>query len=723
MARGPAGFLALLVFGGAAALPAQLRVVEVPISGRASLDSLARLGFEVADVRSIDGAQRAVIVVSPETELRLAQRGFRTRALSVARVTTGAAADTFHSFHAFDNPGTGIRATLAAWAASDTLIHLDSVGASYEGRPILAVKLGPPDDSPTRPNVLFLGTHHAREWISTAVAMKLIRWLADSGGALITAHDVWVMPVENPDGYQYTFTDDRYWRKNRRPNGDGTYGVDPNRNYPAFWGVDDVGSSGVQNAETYRGTTPASEPETQAVMAFHAAHPPVASVSYHSYTGLVLYPWGFRAGELAPDLSRFQALAGTDLVPAVTDSVPESTIDHYHPGPGWNLYTTNGEYTDWAYRTYGTIAFTTELTSGCCVSGLYYGFEFPDDSALVERVFRDNLPFARALIAASGDLAHAPGVTGAVPAAPRFMSLWPDSWLSLDAADPRPQLTVRTATGVLTSRSSQTDSLRRGTLRTVWRTNLRLDAVRALRADGTPITAELVSLAGAEPLDVGWSGWRRDTLRVGGNYSWWIAGTDTLTSPVVDLRGRTLVWLHLWTRHYGSAFTPARRGTIQFSADSGATWSDVAVIIGDGPSWYPLRVDLPQAANQRGARVRFITQDFTWWVDAVGFATDASTAFLPLAAAAGAEVSENPVRNNQVVISWPAATGDARLSVFSFTGERLYQTTVPAPTNEYVWDLTTAGGARRVVNGAYIIVVDVDGHRYRRRLFVARRAP
>ena len=723
MARGPAGFLALLVFGGAAALPAQLRVVEVPISGRASLDSLARLGFEVADVRSIDGAQRAVIVVSPETELRLAQRGFRTRALSVARVTTGAAADTFHSFHAFDNPGTGIRATLAAWAASDTLIHLDSVGASYEGRPILAVKLGPPDDSPTRPNVLFLGTHHAREWISTAVAMKLIRWLADSGGALITAHDVWVMPVENPDGYQYTFTDDRYWRKNRRPNGDGTYGVDPNRNYPAFWGVDDVGSSGVQNAETYRGTTPASEPETQAVMAFHAAHPPVASVSYHSYTGLVLYPWGFRAGELAPDLSRFQALAGTDLVPAVTDSVPESTIDHYHPGPGWNLYTTNGEYTDWAYRTYGTIAFTTELTSGCCVSGLYYGFEFPDDSALVERVFRDNLPFARALIAASGDLAHAPGVTGAVPAAPRFMSLWPDSWLSLDAADPRPQLTVRTATGVLTSRSSQTDSLRRGTLRTVWRTDLRADAVRALRADGTPITAELVSLGGAEPLDVGWSGWRRDTLRVGGNYSWWMAGTDTLTSPVVDLRGRTLVWLHLWTRHYGSAFTPARRGTIQFSADSGATWSDVAVIIGDGPSWYPLRVDLPQAANQRGARVRFITQDFTWWVDAVGFATDASTAFLPLAAAAGAEVSENPVRSNQVVISWPAATGDARLSVFSFTGERLYQTTVPAPTNEYVWDLTTAGGARRVVNGAYIIVVDVDGHRYRRRLFVARRAP
>ena len=725
MARGTAGLLALLLTGGGAATPvlAQLRVVAVPISGRASLDSLARLGFEVADVRLIDGTQRAVIVVSPQTEAQLAARGFRTQALGVARVTTGAAADTFRAFHSFDNPGNGIRATLAAWAAANTLIHVDSVGATYEGRPILAVKIGPPDDSPIRPNVLFLGTHHAREWISTAVAMKLIRWLADSGGAAISAHDVWVIPVENPDGYQYTYTTDRLWRKNRRPNAGGTYGVDPNRNYPAFWGVDDAGSSGNEIAETYRGATPASELETQAVMAFHALHPPVVSISYHSYSGLVLYPWGFRAGQLAPDLPRFQALAGTDLVPAVADSVPGSSLDHYHPGPGWNLYTTNGEYTDWAYRTYGTIAFTTELTSGCCANGDYYGFEFPDDSVLVERVFRDNLPFARALISASSDLAHAPGVTGAVPAPPRFESLWPDSWLSLDTGEPRPLLTLRTSTGALTTRSSQTDSLRRGTLRTVWRTDLRLDGVRALRAEGTAVTAELLSLAGAEPLDAGWQGgWHQDTVRVGGSYSWATAGSDTLTSPIVDLHGRTGIWLQLWTRHSGSTFTPAQRGIIQFSGDSGATWSTVAMIVGDGPSWYPLRVDLPQAADRRGARVRFIAEQFTWWVDAVGFATDASPAFVQLAAAAGAEVSENPVRGNQVVVSWPAGTGDARLSIFSFTGERLHQVTVTAPNNEYVWDLTIHG-ARRVANGAYIIVVDVDGQRYRRRLFVARTAP
>src|SRR5436309_15118095 len=138
MARVATGFLAFLLCGASVA-SAQLPVVEVPIAGRASLDSLARLGFEIADLRSIGGTLRAVIVVSPETESQLATRGFRVAAPSVARVTTGAAADTFRMFHSFDKPGDGIRATLAAWAAADTAIHLDSVGASYEGRPILEI--------------------------------------------------------------------------------------------------------------------------------------------------------------------------------------------------------------------------------------------------------------------------------------------------------------------------------------------------------------------------------------------------------------------------------------------------------------------------------------------------------------------------------------------------------------------------------------------------------
>jgi hypothetical protein len=90
------------------------------------------------------------------------------------------------------------------------------------------------------------------------------------------------------------------------------------------------------------------------------------------------------------------------------------------------------------------------------------------------------------------------------------------------------------------------------------------------------------------------------------------------------------------------------------------------------------------------------------------------------------EVSENPVRGDSVIIAWPppspSGSGNARISVFSYTGERVSEATVAAPSNEYVWDLTL-GGARRVVNGAYIVVVEVGGQRYRRRLFVARRSP
>lgn len=722
MARGTAGLLALALCAATSAA-AQLRPVEVPVSGRGGVDSLAQLGFEVASVRTIDGALRAVIVVSPETEALLARRGYRTEQL-IPRAP--AVADTFRRFRSFDRPGDGIRATLSAWAAGDPLIHVDSVGSSYEGRPILAVKIGPPGDAPDRPNVLFLATHHAREWISTAVALQLIRWLADSAAPIVATHDVWVIPVENPDGYQYTFTNDRYWRKNRRPNANGSFGVDPNRNYPAFWGLDERGSSGVQFAETYRGTGPASEPETQAVMAFHAAHPPVISLSYHSYSGLVLYPWGFRTATLAPDLSRFEAFAGTDLAPSVVDNTPQSSIAHYHPGPGWNLYPTNGEYTDWAYRAYGTFAFTVELTSGCCVQAAYYGFEFPDDSALVDQVFRDNLPFALSLIAASSDLGRAPGVSGLTPGTQRFTALWPEARLSLDASSPGPtSLTLRTRVGALSTRFARTDSLSRGTLRTTWRSDLRLDDVRALRAEGSGVTGELITIAGAEPLDAGWRGWYRDSVRVAGEYSWYTAGkVDTLTSPVVDLRGRTGVWLQFWTRHFGSTFTPEQGGLVQFSPDSGRSWSDVAMIVGEGGNWYPTRVDLPaQADGARGAQVRFISNTLTWWVDAVGYATDASAAFAQTQTIAPVEFSENPVRSDQVVISWPAGAVDARLEIFTFTGERIHSALIALPSSEYVWDLQLGGGNRRVVNGAYIVVVSVGGQHYRRRLFIDRPAP
>lgn len=715
MARGAAGLLILAVLGAPAA--AQLRVAEVPVADRGGLDSLARLGFEVAAVREVAGTLRAVIVVDDAGE-----RTLRGRGVALATAPAPLVADTFQVFRSFDKPAVGIRATLDSWAAADTLIHLDSIGASIEGRPILAVKIGEAADTPGRPNVLFLATHHAREWVSTEMAMQLIRWLADSlPRSLLAQRDIWVIPVENPDGYQYTFTDDRLWRKNRRANAGGTFGVDPNRNYPAFWGLDDVGSSPTPGAETYRGTQPASEPETQTIVAFHAAHPPVVAVSYHTYSGLVIYPYGHRSGALPPDLPVFRALAGTDVAPAVQDRVPASILTYYHPGPGWNLYPTNGEYTEWAYRAHGTIAFTPELTSGCCEpgSGAYYGFVFPDDSALVAQVFRDNLPFALSVIAAAGDPGAAVGASGLGSSPPRFEAVWPEAWLSLERHAPAPApLRVRTTAGTTAQRVWQADSLARGTLRTTWRADVGGETVRALSADATGLAAELLSLGGAEAVDSGWTGWVASADALVGARSWLATGTDTLTSPIVDLAGRAHVWLQFWHRHAGSTFTPDRRGVAQFSADSGRTWSDVAAVVGAGDNWYPVRVDLPQAAGARGARVRFVARGFTWWVDAAGFVTDSTDVFQVAAPVSALGLSENPLRVGPLILAWPTSGQDALVRIYTFTGTLLVSATVPAPATEFAWD-GTAGG-RRVPNGAYLAVVDVGGQRYRARIFVAR---
>jgi len=717
MARYASGLLALVV-GAAAPLGAQLRAVEVPIAGRSGLDSLARLGFEVAAVREVRGALHAVVVADADGE-----RALRVRGYVLTTTAPPAVADTFVVYRSFDKPVTGIRATLSAWAAADTIFHLDSIGATGEGRPILALKIGPAADDPGRANVLFMATHHAREWVSTEMAMKLARWLADSlPRTLLAQRDVWVIPVQNPDGYQYTFTADRLWRKNRRANADGTFGVDPNRNYPAFWGRDDIGSSPTPGAETYRGPAPASELETQAIMAFHAAHPPAVAVSYHTYSGLVVHPYGYRSGSLPPDLPVFRALAGTDLAPAVSDRLPASSLTHYHPGPGWNLYPTNGEYTDWAYRAHGTIPFTTELTSGCCdpSSGSYYGFVFPDDSTLVEQVFRDNLPFAVSAIAVAGDLANAVGASGQVVSPPRFEAVWPESWISLGGTASQPQpASVRTASGATVTRAFQSDSLSRGVFRTTWRADLRADQVRVVRAASVGLEAQLLSLGGAEPDDTGWTGWLTSADALAGQRSWLAVGDDTLTSPVVDLRDRSRIWLQFWQKHAGSTFAPERRGEVQYSPDSGRTWTDVAHVVGAGENWYPVRVDLPQASGVAGARVRFVARGFTWWLDAVGFVTDSSAADQVVASpVAVLEVSENPVRRGPVVVSWPASSQDARLRIYSFTGVLLVAETVTAPITEFVWD-GTAGG-RQLPNGAYLVVVETGGRRYRIRVFLAR---
>ena len=209
------------------------------------------------------------------------------------------------------------------------------------------------------PEVLFIGCHHAREWISVEVPLYLAKYLLENydTDALIRAYvdngEIWIVPMLNPDGHQYTIDVDRLWRKTRRNNGGGYYGVDLNRNYSYRWGG--PGSSPDPWSDIYRGTAPFSEPETQAIRDLAWNHEFRAIMSYHSYGQLILYPWGY-THDPPPD----EQLLG-NLSVDMANLIQEVHGKVYTPMQSSDLYLASGITDDWAYGELGVFGFTIEL--------------------------------------------------------------------------------------------------------------------------------------------------------------------------------------------------------------------------------------------------------------------------------------------------------------------------------------------------------------------------
>jgi len=188
----------------------------------------------------------------------------------------------------------------------------------------------------------------------------------------------------NPDGYLYTTNTDRYWRKNRRDNGDGTFGVDPNRNWGFQWGLLS-GASNMTSSETYYGTGPFSEPEVVAIRDFLAARQNLKCfMTYHSYSELFLRPWSYTtsAPPGATTLASLQSRA-ISRIAAVHGETYSPTI--------W--YTSSGEATDYVWNQHRVAAFTTELRP---TLGGIGGFAPPPAQILPSN--EENLPSAMALI-------------------------------------------------------------------------------------------------------------------------------------------------------------------------------------------------------------------------------------------------------------------------------------------------------------------------------------
>jgi len=273
--------------------------------------------------------------------------------------------------------------------AHPSIVDLHTIGTSLEDRNIYAVKISDNvDRDEEEAGVLFLGCHHAREWISVEVPFLLARWLAEGYEGnpaireLVDRSEIWIVPLLNPDGLEYSINVYRYWRKNRRANADGTFGVDLNRNYGYMWGRDDQGSSAEPDAGDYRGVSAFSEPETRAVRDLFLGRNFLAAVSYHSYSQSILYPWGFTDIPTGKDdLLRGLGLEMAGLIQTVNGR-------SYACGrAASSLYVTNGDLADWTFGVSGIPSYTIELPP---VDIQHGGFFNAEDE--IEGVFRENLP-------------------------------------------------------------------------------------------------------------------------------------------------------------------------------------------------------------------------------------------------------------------------------------------------------------------------------------------
>ncbi len=368
---------------------------------------------------------RVEAILSAGQAKKLAKQGVQMKPRKVDGKTASEqanalAADGYEVYKKYSGEN-GIKAEYEQAAADHpSIAKTVSIGKTVNGQDILAMKVSKnarKDKDGKKPSVLYAGAQHAREWITPEMNRRLMHHVIDSYGSdpkitrLVDKNELWFVPVANPDGYDFTFEpDQRLWRKNLRDNNnDGQIapgdGVDPNRNFATKWGYDNEGSSPNAGSETYRGPSPASEPETKALDAFVGRVGFEFFVNYHSAAQLLLYGTGWQVATPTPDDVIYEAMAGDDQEPAVPG---------YDPDISAELYTTNGDTDTHLTEAHGTLGFTPEMSTCEAASesvpddeweaaDCQSGFNFPDDEQLIQAEFEKNIPFALSVAESAGD--------------------------------------------------------------------------------------------------------------------------------------------------------------------------------------------------------------------------------------------------------------------------------------------------------------------------------
>ncbi|MFJ5549583.1 M14 family metallopeptidase [Streptomyces sp. NPDC093225] len=289
-------------------------------------------------------------------------------------------------YHNYAEMNAEINTRLAAYPS---IMSKQVIGKSYQGRDLIAIKIS--DNVGTdenEPEVLFTHHQHAREHLTVEMALYLLREFGAGYGTdpritkMVNEREIWIIPDLNPDGGEYDIASGSYrsWRKNRQPNsGSSAVGTDLNRNWDYKWGCCG-GSSSSKSSETYRGPAPESAPEVKVVSDFARSRviggkqQITAAIDFHTYSELVLWPYGWTTADTAPGLT------ADDQKAFATIGRKMAASNGYTPEQSSDLYITDGSIDDYLWGAQKIFAYTFEMYPTSSWDG---GFYPPDE--VIER--------------------------------------------------------------------------------------------------------------------------------------------------------------------------------------------------------------------------------------------------------------------------------------------------------------------------------------------------
>jgi carboxypeptidase T len=345
---------------------------------------------------TVDEADEETVVVSGRADQvkELRRLGYEVSLLGSAPNRSNGAGDVrlfdFPSadskYHNYAETNTEIDQRLAAYPS---IMSKQVIGKSYQGRDIVAIKVS--DNVATdenEPEVLLTFHQHAREHLTVEMALYLLRELGAGYGSdsrvtnMVNNREIWIVPDLNPDGGEYDIATGSYrsWRKNRQPNSGSSYvGTDLNRNWNYKWGCCG-GSSGSTSSETYRGASAESAPEVKVVADFvrgrvvGGKQQIKAGIDFHTYSELVLWPFGYTTADTATGMTADDAAA----FKAVGQKMAAS--NGYTPEQSSDLYITDGSIDDYLWGSQKIFDYTFEMYPTSSSGG---GFYPPDE--VIER--------------------------------------------------------------------------------------------------------------------------------------------------------------------------------------------------------------------------------------------------------------------------------------------------------------------------------------------------